>query len=135
MSIKFEDFSMKCKAELNDVTISFLREAGAEVKSAVQRNTRVDTGQLKGSWHYKTDKSKGEVVIGSTLENALWEEFGTGQYALQGNGRKTPWKYRDRKGNWHKTVGKTPNRALYKAFTSLEGKLKNALENKLKGMG
>lgn len=135
MPVKFEDNSIRVKAELNAKTLAWLYEAAGELEAQTRRNTRVDTGQLKNSWNYTVDESTGEATIGSPLENAIWEEFGTGQYALHGDGRKTEWTYKDREGNWHKTVGKKPNRTLEKSFTSLKLKLKSMLEQVLKGMG
>lgn len=134
MSVQFRDNSAKVKAALNEKTIGWLNEAAGEMEAQVKRNTKVGTGQLKNSWTYKVDESKGEATIGSPLENAIWEEFGTGQYALHGDGRKTPWVYKDDKGNWHRTEGKHPHRALNNAFTTLKGALKSRLEQILKGM-
>lgn len=76
MSVQFKDNSMQVKAALDDAIIAFLHEAAGELQSQVQRNTRVDTGQLKNSWEYKIDEGKGEATVGSGLENAIWEEFG-----------------------------------------------------------
>ena len=134
MSVQFQDNSAKVKAALNDKTIAWLNEAAGEMEAQVKRNTKVGTGQLKNSWTYKVDESKGEATIGSPLENAIWEEFGTGQYALHGDGRKTPWVYKDDKGKWHTTIGKHPHRALNNAFTTLKSALKARLEQILKGM-
>lgn len=134
MALEFEDYSMQVKAALNNAIIAFLHEAAGEVESQVKRNTPVDTGQLKGSWDYKVDEHKGEAVIGSPLENAIWNEFGTGQYALHGDGRKTPWKYQDVKGEWHRTTGKRPQRSFHHAFEFLKPKLQTAMANKLKGL-
>ena len=61
---------------------------------------------------------KMEVQIGSRYKNALWEELGTGIYALNGDGRKTKWVYRTEDGKFHATVGKKPRRALYRAYES-----------------
>lgn len=135
MSVQFRDNSARVKAELNNKVKEWLYEASGELEAQVKRNSRVDTGQTKNSWTYKVDESKGESKIGSPLENAIWEEFGTGQYALHGDGRKTAWKYKDHFGNWHMTTGKRPNRALNNAFTTLKGELKARLEQILRGMG
>ena len=134
MSVQFQDNSAKVKDALNDATKAWLYEAAGEMEEQVKRNTKVGTGQLKNSWTYKVDESKGEATIGSPLENAIWEEFGTGQYALHGDGRKTPWVYKDDKGKWHTTIGKHPHRALNNAFTTLKSALKARLEQILKGM-
>lgn len=116
MSVELTDNSIKVKAALNDAAVKFLYEAAHTIQSQTKQNTAVDTGQLKGSWDFAVDESKGEAVIGSPLENAIWEEFGTGEYALNGDGRKGGWFYEDAEGNGHFTYGKKPRRALYKAF-------------------
>ena len=134
MHVEFKDNSLKVKAALNEKTIAWLHEAAGEIESQSKRNTRVDTGQLKNSWANTVDESNGIATVGSPLENAVWEEFGTGEYALHGDGRKTAWTYKDRKGKWHRTSGKRPSRALNNAFASLKGKLKARLEQILKGM-
>lgn len=132
MSIEFKDYSVEVKEALNSLIIAFLHEAAGELEAQVKRNTPVDTGQLKGSWDYKVQEHKGEAVIGSPLENAIWNEFGTGQYALHGDGRKTPWHWQDTKGKWYTTTGKRPNRSFFYAFERLKPKLQTALAKKLK---
>lgn len=115
MSIELKDDSIKVKAKLNDAVIKLLYEAAEVIKSQAIENTTVDTKQLKGSWDFIIDESEKEAVIGSPLENAVWEEFGTGEYALHGDGRKGGWVYVDEKGG-HFTYGKKPRRALHNAF-------------------
>ena len=133
MSVQFKDNSMQVKAALNDAIVAFLHEAAGELQSQVQRNTRVDTGQLKGSWEYKIDEGKKEATIGSGLENAIWEEFGTGEYALHGDGRKGGWLYEDRHGEVHFTRGKEPSRAFFKAYTSSKPKIIKRAEQVIGG--
>ena len=78
---------------------------------------------FRSSWDTHVDEATLEAKVGSALENAIWEEFGTGEYALNGDGRKTPWVYTDRQGETHFTHGKKPNRALWNAFQTLKPKL------------
>lgn len=130
--IQFEDNSIEVKAAMDAIILAWLYEAGGELTSQVQRNTPVDTGQLKGSWGYKVDETAQKAIVGSPLENAIWNEFGTGQYALHGNGRKTPWHWKDVKGNWHTTTGKRPQRSFHFAYEKMKTKLPKALEKKLK---
>ncbi len=132
MSVQFIDNSARVMAELDDAVRAYLYEAGGELEAQVKRNTKVGTGQLKNSWTYNVDESKAECKVGSPLENAIWEEFGTGEYALNGDGRKGGWTYQDDKGNWHHTYGKAPHRALHRAFTSLKPALINKLKEVLK---
>lgn len=132
MSLEFQDNRIAVKKALESAGIAFLYEACGELQARTQRNSRVDTGQTKGSYEYVIDESKGEGKIGSNLENAIWEEFGTGEYALHGDGRKGGWVYKDDKGNFHYTRGKTPNRPLNNAFTALKSKFIKRYEDILR---
>lgn len=123
-NVEFTDNRIKVEAALDDAVIAFLYEAAGEVEAQTKRaQTRVDTGQTKGAWTHHVDEDKGEAVIGNPLENAIWEEYGTGEYALKGNGRKKPWVYKDERGDWHTTHGKKPLRPLQKAFYRTKGKI------------
>lgn len=133
-NITFEDNRIEVKGLLNDAAVAFLHEASGEVQSAAQRNSRVKTGQTRGSYSYQVDESALESEIGSPMENAIWEEFGTGEYALNGDGRKGGWTYKDERGEFHHTKGKTPNRPLYNAFTALQSKIVKMAEEKFKGV-
>lgn len=128
MAVKFEDNSMQVKAALDDACIAYLHEAGATLQRQVANNTRVATGDTAGAWDFVVDESKGECVVGNPMQNAIWEEFGTGEYALKGNGRKGGWVYKDDEGKFHHTFGKTPTRALHNAFVTK----KNALIQRAK---
>lgn len=115
MSVEFKDFSMQVKAAISEKTEQFLEEAASEVESAARRNSRVASGQLKSSWSHRVHGN--EAVIGSPLQNAIWEEVGTGEYAAGGDGRKGGWVYYDPLyGKFHFTRGKKPNRTLIRAF-------------------
>ena len=132
--MEFEDYSMKVNAALDEATIAFLYEAAGEMETQLKRTSPVDTGQLSNSWKYHIDEQAGIATIGSEIQNAIWNEFGTGQYALSGDGRKTKWVYQDAKGNWHTTSGKRPRRTLFKAFEAKKTKLPKLLAEKLRGM-
>ncbi len=132
--IKFESYVDEVTEAMEAAAVAWLHEAAGEIEAQTKRNTAVDTGQLKGSWTYNVDAEKLEAQVGSPLENAIWEEFGTGQFALKGNGRKTPWVYQDSKGNWHKTTGKRPKRAFFNAFNALKKRLIASAQQKFKGL-
>ena len=133
--IEFTDNSAKVKAAMDKAIIAFFNEVGGEVAAQAARRTRVDSGQLAGDWDYKIDEGAKTVTIGNPQENAIWEEFGTGMYALKGNGRKTPWKYKHPKRGWVTTRGKTPTRALFNAWEATKGKVEKQLQKVLKGLG
>ena len=50
MSVEFTDNTAKIKAALSEGVIGFLHEVGGEIQSQTQDNSRVDTGQTKGSY-------------------------------------------------------------------------------------
>ena len=108
-----EDNRLKVIGTIEHAIELFLTEASGELVAEVARNSRVDTGQLKASWTGYVDGY--EAVIGSPLENAIWEEFGTGVRAeiVEGHGtgigRQTGWVYEDAKGKYHFTRGKKRN--------------------------
>ena len=118
MSVEFKDFTTIVLKKMRETGEVFLEEVGGEVEAQTKQNTKVDTGKTKGSWEHIVNTKKMEVQIGSRYKNALWEELGTGIYALNGDGRKNKWVYRTPDGKFHTTVGKKPRRALYNAYNS-----------------
>lgn len=131
MSVEFEDYSINVKTSMKDVALAFLEEAGGEIEAQTKRNCAVVTGQTKNSFQHQVNESSLEVAIGSDYENAIWEEFGTGLYALNGDGRKNvPWFYRDAKGDLHKSFGKHPKRMLWNAFNSLRDRIQSIAESR-----
>lgn len=135
IQFNFKDHRVEVKRAMTDAMDGVLLEVSAELVSQTARNTAVDTGQLKGSWaaNVTKDGEKYTAIIGSPLENAIWEEFGTGEYALKGNGRKGGWFYVDAKGDGHFTYGKRPRRAFWNAYTSLKDKLIKRIQDAIRG--
>lgn len=149
MAVTFKDNSVKVKTALNDAIIAFLNESAGELQSLAARNTRVDSGDTKGKWDYKVDESIKTATIGNPLENSIWEEFGTGEYALNGDGRKGGWYVHESelsekaKGRMAKRVidgktyyftrGKTPSRAFWKAYTASKTKIIKRFEKEISG--
>lgn len=134
MAVKFHDYSIQVEAAIDDKINAVLEECAAEIESQTKRNSRVRTGKTKNSFRHRVDEATHTAYIGSDYENAIWEEFGTGEYALNGDGRKGGWHYKDVKGDWYFTVGKAPSRAFWKAYTSLKSKIIKRLESSLKGL-
>ena len=134
MGVKFDDYTIQVQGAMDDAINAVLEECAGEVESQVKRNSRVRTSKTKNSFRHKVDDSSHTAVIGSDYENAIWEEFGTGEYALKGNGRKGGWFYEDEKGDGHFTYGKTPSRAFWNAYTALKSKIVNHIQNSLKGL-
>lgn len=161
-NVEFEDYSVQVKTKLQENAIAFLYEIGGEIEARAKRNSRVKSGKTKGSYQHKVDESELAVHIGSDEENAIWEEFGTGLYAVKGDGRKGYWVYvddgstekkskssktytlgeakkivafmRDQGLNAYYTNGKRPTRALQKAFESSKSLIQRIAEERFGDM-
>lgn len=128
MSVQFNDYRIQVTGAMDEAALQFLEEAASSIQSQAENNTPVDTGQLKGSWDHKIDEGNKEAVIGNPLEYAIWIEMGTGEFAVEGNGRRGGWSYVDADGNRQFTYGTKPRRMLHNAFQTL----KNPITEKAK---
>ena len=105
--------------------------AEGHAKNNILNAGRVDTGRMLNS----VTHSEGDnfTAVGSNLSYSVWHEIGTGIYASDGQGRKSPWAFQDEKGNWHYTRGIRPIHFLQKAATEhddqYKGIVKDSLEN------
>ena len=122
-NVEFHDYTIKIKEAMNNKINATLEDVAGELESQTKRNTRVRTGKTKSSFQHKVVDSEHTAYIGSDYENAIWEEFGTGEYAVNRDGRKGGWCYVDEKGVRHFTYGKTPTRAFFNAYTSMKNKI------------
>lgn len=163
-NVEFKDNSVKVSATITDALIAGLYEVAGELKAKTIRNSRQGHQygdiQARSLWDYQVDEGEMVAMVGSPYEAGYWEEFGTGEHALNGDGRKGWWVYIEgqESGNGGKsyatreeaeesaeflrkvkkldayaTNGIDPNRPLHRAFKSLEPTIINVLENKLKG--
>lgn len=133
--IRFEDYSKQVIDAIDRGILNALEEVSGELEGRVKDNTRVDTGKTKASWSHRVDEAKHEAYVGSNYENAIWEEFGTGIYALNGNGRKdVPWVYQSEDGKWHRTKGKKPSRALKLASDNIDSLIKEYFKERFKNL-
>lgn len=112
----FKDNSVDAVALLEKTVDNWLEASSEILENQVKANTAVDTGKTRNAWNSKINNSLHQAIIANSTENAVWEEFGTGEYALNGNGRKGGWVYIDKNGGGHFTYGKSPRRPLYNAF-------------------
>ena len=150
--IEFTDNSLQVKEALEEACISYLHEAAGELTSQTVRNSRaVKYGRhdVRGNWKYSVDENNLEATVGNPLEASYWEELGTGEYALNKDGRKGWWVYvegndtpranqkyyseqeakqtaaflREKGLDAHATKGTEANQPLFRAFTSLKSAL------------
>lgn len=116
MSVEFENNIMRINAAIDSFAEQLLEEAGEVLEAQAKRNTKKKTSHTAQAWTHVVDMSEKSVTIGNPLENAVWEEYGTGEYAQKGDGRKGGWVYCDDDENFHFTLGKNPKRMLHNAF-------------------
>lgn len=110
-----------------------MQKACLLVETEAKAQCPVDMGALRASIHSEVEVTSEAIVgrIGSQLEYAPYVHQGTGIYAKEGNGRKTPWKWYGKIGKykgWHTTDGQKPQPFLQKAITSCRSKIQSILK-------
>lgn len=164
MPVEFHDYSVQVKTNLKNAAVSFLHEAAGEIEAQTKRN--VPPGhwyaQQKNAWTNVVDSGKLEATIGNPMQEALWTEYGTGEYAINGDGRKGWWIYVPGSGSSdtngggyysfeqakrgmaimrsqgidaHITKGQRAKRPLFKAFESCKGAIQRIAESIFAGVG
>ena len=130
VEVNITDNSDQILKELGEKTPAILEAIGLTAEAYAKMLTPVDTGRLRNSI---THAVKGdEVYIGTNVEYGIWHELGTGVYASDGQGRKSPWAFQDSKGVWHYTRGVKPKHMLKKAASEHDKEYKAIIENLLK---
>lgn len=105
--------------------------AGEVVASAAIQLCPVDTGNLRGSITSEVDETQLVARIGTPVEYAPYIEFGTGEYAENGEGRKGGWffEYDGNKGEKGKrfTRGNKPQPFLRPALIENREKIRGIM--------
>ena len=120
--IKFEglDKLIDKIEDIGDVqAIAFaMQDACDLVEGSAKDKAPKDTGALRRSITSKIEVNGSEIdgIVFTPLEYAPYVEYGTGLFAENGNGRQTPWVYRDDKGDYHYTHGQHPQPFLRPAL-------------------
>lgn len=100
------------------------------IANTAKEKVGVDTGSLKADIKTGVEIDGAEVkgTVGNTLEHAVFHHQGTGIYATDGDGRKTPWGYKDPKtGEVIWTKGSKPNPYLQDAVDEEQSKISKLL--------
>ena len=108
MGIKSVSYQKQVKEQLAKSIFKALDATGFFVEGEAKRLTPVDTGNLRDKFSHKVTVNEGKVRISNTAKYAVFVEKGTGIFAEEGNGRKTPWVYVDSNGEYHYTRGQRP---------------------------
>ncbi len=93
----------------------------------------VDTGILRNSITHAVKEQDKTVVLSTNVSYAPYVEYGTGVFAENDNGRQTPWRYQDAKGNWHTTTGQKPQPFIRPAVNNHLNEYQQILEQYLRG--
>lgn len=133
--MKFVDNSEAVKRKLELTAIKGLIKAAMLVEAQAVLLVPVDTGGLRESIGYKVNESELVAYIGTNCEYAIYVEFGTGEFAEAGNGRKGGWVYRDATGEVHFTYGMPPQPYLRTAFRQNQKAIRAILADCLRELG
>ena len=134
--MKFVDNSTTVKRELERAAIRGLIKTAMLVEAQAVLLVPVgETGNLRGSISYKVNESELVAYVGTNCEYAIYVEFGTGEFAENGNGRKGGWVYRTPKGEVYFTYGMPPQPYLRPAFRQNQKAIREILANCLKELG
>lgn len=130
------DSLLKKLDNLADIDLSpAMEKACMLVENEAKRTVHVDTGQLRNSIKHEVIGTKREItgVVGSNVEYAPYVEYGTGIYAINNDGRQTPWVYYDEKtGKKVWTRGSHPYPFLEPALLVNEDSIKELFKDAIK---
>lgn len=127
---KFEDNSKQVKQQIRDANEAGMESVLLMIEAAAKSNAPVgDSGELRDKLDHNITKQGNEMIgkVGSPLDYAPYVEFGTGEFAENGAGRKGGWSYQDEEGNWVHTKGQSPQPFLRPAFRNNKNNVKDIL--------
>ena len=109
-------FEQACEDSVNkmqELLMQNMEQTLDHVAGKAKEKVGVGTGALRADTRSLGVEIVGDEVhgaVGNSLEYAIYHHQGTGIYASDGNGRKTPWVYEDPKtGEKIYTRGSKPN--------------------------
>ncbi len=130
MEIKITDNSGEILRLFEQKAAAALEAVGMQAETYAKMKAPYDSGRLRNSI---THTVKGdEVYIGTNMHYAIYQELGSGIYASDGKGRKSPWAYKDSKGVWHNTRGVRPKHFLRNAAADHADDYMAIIENVMK---
>ncbi|MDU2094798.1 MAG: HK97 gp10 family phage protein [Clostridium perfringens] len=117
--------SERFKETFKNAMIERTNLACAFVKGDAVTRCPSDLGQLRASIDFRVhiEGTKISGLIFATAFYAAYVHQGTGIYAVNGDGRKTPWVYKNREGEFIKTIGQRPKPFLKDAVIKNTAKL------------
>ena len=123
---KFQDFSKEVKRRMNFASEKSMETALLFVEGQAKILAPVGEGELRDHISHKINKkSDGDVSgqVGSPSKHAFYVEYGTGEFAKNGAGRKGGWVYKAENGKFYYTKGQKPQPFLVPAFRRNRSKI------------
>lgn len=107
VTVTKKTFTAKTIEELQRKQLSYVTQGGQMIRTEMVSRAPRASGNLANSIQTEAYVEDGKAIseTGPTADYSTWVEHGTGIYADYGQGRKTPWFYKDDAGKWHYTKG------------------------------
>ena len=120
--------------EVKDEIEKSVERGAMKIANDAKARCPVDTGTLRASIQTDVEWSGNTCMgkVGTNVEYAPMVEYGSGIYATNGQGRKTPWVYKDGRGNWHTTSGQHPQPFMYPALYAKKDKVLDEIARDVK---
>jgi HK97 gp10 family phage protein len=102
-----KDFTDAVLKDIRRAQMAYVLQGGQMIQGEMKVRAAKRTGNLQNSVQTEAFVEDGVPTseTGPTADYAEYVEYGTGIYATNGNGRKTPWFYVDDNGVGHFTHG------------------------------
>ncbi|EPI05050.1 phage protein, HK97 gp10 family [Enterococcus faecalis 13-SD-W-01] len=128
-NFEFISYKGKVKKQLEEAGRVGMEKVLRIIRAAAKAGAPVATGQLRDRIDYAIKTASDEIIgaVGSPEQYAIYVEFGTGEFAENGTGRKGGWAYKDPSGEWYFTWGQDPQPFLRPAFRQNKETIKKIL--------
>lgn len=137
--VRIESHVPELNRAMQDAINNTLELLGQVAEGRAVVNVPVDTGNLKQSITHRVAEDENAVYIGTNVEYAPYVEYGTGVFASEGGGRRTPWKYVASPsskyyegGKPHITQGQKPTHFLKRAITENQDLYRSIIQKTLR---
>ena len=123
------------KMQDTSTIVSAMQDACDLVEGSAKDKAPKDTGALRRSITSKVEVTGNSIegIVFTPLEYAPYQEYGTGLFAENGNGRKTGWAYEDEKtGETIFTRGNRPHPFLRPAVNENKDKIIQIISDSIK---
>lgn len=132
-SFTFTDNSDNVLNAIEQAAMAAMTKASLLIEGQAKVLAPHDSGGLQDSIDHEVTIADGKVTskIGSPLDYAIYQEFGTGEFAENGAGRKGGWGYTTPDGEKHFTMGTKPKKFLRTSFRKNKNKVQEILASEL----